>query len=67
MTLTTEQMIVGFRWGAPNGSQVVLAITILPDEGVDLVDFGFLRTGARAPFGDGGSFGPALGHLQVVA
>ena len=61
-----EQTIVGFRWGGPHGSQVVLAITTLPEEGVDLVDYGFLRTGARAPFGGGGAFGPALGHLQVA-
>ena len=64
--MATDEIVTrsGFRWGGPTGSQVVLGITVLLEEGVDIVDFGFLRTGAAGPFG--GGFGVALGHLQVV-
>ena len=56
-TKTNDAQISGFRWGGPNGAQVVLAVTALLDEGKCLffVDHGFLRDGSAGP-GAAGEF-----------
>ena len=60
MTTTNDKtdgaQISGFRWGGPNGAQVVLAVTVLSDEGKCLffVDHGFLRDGSAGPGVAGG-------------
>ena len=53
---TNDAQISGFRWGGPNGAQVVLAVTALLDEGKCLffVDHGFLRDGSAGPGAAGG-------------